>query len=198
MSKVRVQQILVGGMLVVLAIRLPVLLRSVGLLGQPPSRTSASGVMPTAHSQAPPSVPGAVQKSVEPAKGAAPESAGAIEPLVPAVTYTAETVRDPLVSLLTKKDAEPPQAASSAGSGAGAPAVPPQPPPVRVDGVIWGGARPQALLNGQAYEVGDMVAGAKIVAITQQGVTVEIGGARFLMSPSSGSGSSTNETEHQG
>ncbi len=102
---------------------------------------------------------------------------------VETVAYTAGELRDPMTSLLPK----PPEPQAVAGGGSGtlvpgmAPPEPPKPPSVTVEGVIWGGVRPQALISGRVYEVGDTIEGARIVAIDEQGVKVAVAGATFSL-----------------
>lgn len=105
--------------------------------------------------------------------------------LVPVVEYTAEGVRDPLASLLAGPAPEP--AASGPAAGSAAPAapgdVPPTPPAVTIQGIIVG-ERPQAIIDRTLYQVGDTVQGvARIVAIDRSGVTLEVQGFQFLVSP---------------
>ena len=86
--------------------------------------------------------------------------------------YTAFDRRDPLKSLLPKPAA--PAGASWDATGAVAVAAPPLPPPeLHVEGLLWGGGKPQAIIDGRLYGVQDAVSGAKILAIDRDGVTIE-------------------------
>jgi hypothetical protein len=92
-------------------------------------------------------------------------------PQAAAAAYTAFDVRDPLKSLLPKPAAS---AQASWGPGAAAAEAPPPPPPeLHVEGLLWGGANPQAIIDGRLYGVQDAVYGAKILAIDRSGVTIE-------------------------
>jgi hypothetical protein len=105
-------------------------------------------------------------------------------PPVPVVEYTAEGVRDPLRSLLTGPAAEPVASSPTAGPTAqAAPGEAPKPPAVTIQGIIVG-ERPQAIIDRTLYQVGDTVQGvARIVAIDRSGVTLEVQGFQFLVSP---------------
>ncbi|MBI4323619.1 MAG: hypothetical protein HY596_05030 [Candidatus Omnitrophica bacterium] len=98
----------------------------------------------------------------------------------PPIRYTASDFRDPLVSLLPK-----PEAASPAAGGAAQtrPAETPVAPAVSVEGMFWGGPRPQVLIDGQLYDIGDTVGGSRIAAITREGVTVVKQGETFVLQP---------------
>jgi len=174
--KVKVEQRILLGLLLVFACVLLGTLRSLGLLGRrTPPANSLSGVS---------AVPGALQRFHERMGGDLPE-----EPLASAksvgagapVQYTSSELRDPLVSLVPEnKPVEQPVPEPVVGIPVG---PPPQPPAVTVQGMIWGGARPQVLIDSQLYNVGDTVQGARIVSIGREGVTVAIQGATFLLSP---------------
>lgn len=88
--------------------------------------------------------------------------------------YTAHDLRDPLLSLLP----EPPNpAATPQGhhpTAVAAAATPPR--TLLLQGIIWGGPQPQAIIDDEVYGVGDVVQGAAITAIGQEGITVEIEG----------------------
>lgn len=91
-------------------------------------------------------------------------------PPAAAAAYTAFERRDPLKSLLPK-----PVAPTQGDTGA-AVVVAEKPPPLpalHVEGLLWGGAEPKAIINGRLYRVDDDVNGAKILAIDRSGVTVE-------------------------
>lgn len=89
------------------------------------------------------------------------------------IAYTAHEVRDPFKSVLPA----PPSTlrVDSRGSVVAAPRkeVPSVPPELLVQGLVWGGARPKAIIRGKVYGVGDMVEGVNIVAIDQRGVTID-------------------------
>lgn len=84
--------------------------------------------------------------------------------------YTAFEARNPFKSLLPVPQvlAQNAQADVSAVQEASAP-----PPQLHVEGLVWGGDRPKAIIDGRVYSLEDTVAGAKILAIDRGGVTIE-------------------------
>lgn len=92
--------------------------------------------------------------------------------------YTAQTLRDPMKSLLP---AESPKVAALPSAPNRVTEAPPQPPPsLRVRGILWGGKDAQAIINDKVYRVGDTVAGVKILSIDRRGVTVEYRGEPMM------------------
>ncbi len=78
---------------------------------------------------------------------------------------------------LAAQTTRPPLPASPApGPSAGAEEL-------QLQGIFWGVAKPQAIINRKAYSVGDEVDGAKIVAISREGVTVSVDGKELLVRP---------------
>lgn len=59
---------------------------------------------------------------------------------------------------------------------------PVKPPPLVLQGVLWGTARPQAIINRKIVSVGDTLEGAKILAVSKEGVTISFEGQTFQMS----------------
>ena len=87
--------------------------------------------------------------------------------------YTAQNLRDPLVSLLPKPkppEQKPKPAVVAAEKG------PLKLPELVVNGLVWGGSNPQAVINGKLYSVGEAVEGATLTAIAADGVTLEFQG----------------------
>ena len=117
--------------------------------------------------------------------------------LIPASrSYAAQSFRDPFESRLP---AEPTLAGSAATAWGGSPYSPAggtptgnggpassfaTQPPLRVEGVVWGGPRPKAIINGNVYGVNDVVEGVKIMAIDHRGVAVDRGGQLVYYVPS--------------
>ncbi len=59
------------------------------------------------------------------------------------------------------------------------PRVPVKPPALKVQGIIWDSDRPQAIINGEIVDVGQVVADAKIVSIQKEGVDFLFHGEKF-------------------
>ena len=119
-------------------------------------------------------------------KRADPELSGkadraAAEPVPPA--YTAHDLRDPFKSLL-------PQPSSVSGLPAAPPITTPPAPPakrpapdLRVEGVVWGGPTPSAIIDGKVYRVGDTIQHGTIISIDRRGITLEHEGGLILYPP---------------
>ena len=60
-------------------------------------------------------------------------------------------------------------------------AVPIQPPSLQLQGILWGSARPQAIINRRIVSVGDTVEGATIVAVSKEGVNVSFSGQEIKL-----------------
>ena len=104
--------------------------------------------------------------------------------------YTAGDLRDPLKSFLPRAFSPAGSASfqsSAVGGSATSAASQGAPPPLIVQGVVWGGPRPQAIINGRVYDIGDTVGGGTIIEINRHGVSLDVDGARVLFSPASGS-----------
>lgn len=99
--------------------------------------------------------------------------------------YTAQSLRDPMESLLPKPP-QPPEALPSSDSAemaSSTDAQPTAPPPViRVQGLVWGGLQPKAIINDQIYGVDDVINNSRIVAIERDGITVDYNGSTLFYS----------------
>ena len=106
----------------------------------------------------------------------------------PKATYTAFTLRDPFRSLLP---AEPPKLQVQSPQGQNLQGVPQPPwrgakssPTLAVQGLLWGGPEPKAIINDQVCGIGDVVQGATITSIGRDGITVEAGGETMVVAVS--------------
>lgn len=88
--------------------------------------------------------------------------------------YTAYELRDPLQSLLP--ESHQPGLSSPTGSAQVSASKVPTPPSLVLEGVVWGGPEPQAIIDGAVYGVGDVVQGVLITAIGRTGMTVDFQG----------------------
>jgi len=96
--------------------------------------------------------------------------------------YTAGDLRDPFKSLLL---IEPRRERQEETVSAASTEVPVSPPPhLAVQGVLWGGSQPQAIINHKVYRVGDTIEGVTILSIGRQGVTVDYQGNSVLYAAS--------------
>jgi len=58
-------------------------------------------------------------------------------------------------------------------------------PPVQIQGIVWGGGFPQAIINNKVMRVGDTIEGVRITDINKNGVTVFFGNRKHTLSVSS-------------
>ncbi|MCU0665753.1 MAG: hypothetical protein MUF05_01480 [Candidatus Omnitrophica bacterium] len=70
------------------------------------------------------------------------------------------------------------------------------PPDLVIQGVVWGAATPQAIVNDKVVKKGDIIQDAHILDITKEGIDIFYQGAQFHISaPASGSGISKKKKE---
>ena len=99
----------------------------------------------------------------------------------PKINYSSENMRDPFKDLLIKKaeistDAQQQIAAAPL-------------PQLTVQGVIWGEKAPLAIINNKVLKENDIVEGATVIKITQNGVIVSFGGIEHNLSSPAAVGS---------
>ncbi len=107
--------------------------------------------------------------------------------------YAAHDLRDPFESLLPAAPRPEPVITQDASAALieregreWATAMSSSPPPLlNVTGMLWGGTRPKAIINGEVYQVDDVVEGSKVVAIDDRGVTIEHNGTLVRLKPAS-------------
>jgi len=99
----------------------------------------------------------------------------------PNIEYKATGLRDPFEEPFVKKGEADEKAVAKVFAA---------PPPVLiVQGLIWGGGIPQAIINDNVVKLGDTIQGAKIINITKDGVIVLFEGMQYnLSSPASSAG----------
>ena len=57
--------------------------------------------------------------------------------------------------------------------------------PLQIQGIVWGGGFPQAIINNKVVRVGDTIEGVRITNITKNGVTAFFGNRQYNLSTSS-------------
>ena len=129
---------------------------------EPNSKRSELVYARTQPSQAAP-VPASPVPSPEIAPVAPTEPA----PSLPVATAPAETVPDTTTPAAKATNDPLPSVAAE-----------PKPPGFRLNGIIYGTARPSAMVNGKTVYLGDQVNGATVVAIGQNTVTLLVDGQR--------------------
>ena len=202
-KKARLEAVLIVVLLGVFALVLVVTLKRVGLLpARTEGATSSVPSTPTASraaSSAPaPSEPRGTTATATPtAPASAPPDVSARstpiattqENVASPPKYTAQNLRDPFQSLLPLPPRFPnavvPLGAGSGGMTNPSPLPPtaagglPSPlvaPSVLLQGMVWGGPNPAAIINNEVYGIGSLVGGGTITAITSEGVTLNFGG----------------------
>ena len=105
--------------------------------------------------------------------------------LRPKVDYSAQGLRDPFMGK-----------GGQSGTGEEVNPVEKKPlPALTVQGVIWGGNFPQAIINNKVLKVGDTIEGVKIKAIAKEGIIVLFEGSESaISSPAAGSGAGTKSS----
>ncbi len=100
--------------------------------------------------------------------------------------YTAQELRDPFENILTRPAQS--QAATALGAtysdtSGGTEAEPAVEgfPAITIQGIVWGGQKPLAVIDNVLYKVGDTINGATITAIDRVGVTVTHGTATVVL-----------------
>mgnify|MGYP001561456780 CR=1 FL=1 len=58
-------------------------------------------------------------------------------------------------------------------------------PPLQIQGIVWGGSFPQAIINNKVVRVGDTIEGVRITDINKNGVIVFFENRQFNLSTSS-------------
>ena len=93
----------------------------------------------------------------------------------PNIEYKAAGLRDPFEGPSVKKSEYVERAAEQKVSRMPLPNL-------IIQGLIWGGGIPQAIINDNVVKVGDTMQGAKILSIAKDGVTVLFEGAQYILS----------------
>jgi hypothetical protein len=62
------------------------------------------------------------------------------------------------------------------------------PPTLTVQGLVWGGNFPQAIINNKVVRIGDTIEGAKVISIDKEGINLIFEGMQIVLpSPSAAS-----------
>lgn len=97
------------------------------------------------------------------------------EGLIEPQEYKVEALRDPFQSYLAKEGIK-----DITGENIELPAKPL--PSLTVQGIIWGGKVPQAIINNKVLKTGDIIEEVKIIAISNKGITVSFSGQEYNLS----------------
>ena len=94
----------------------------------------------------------------------------------PEIEYKGEGLKDPFLPLLTEKKIESIPAIQKSEAAKELPVL-------TVQGLIWGGAFPQAIINNKVVRIGDAIGEVKIKAIDRDGVTVLFANMEHKLTP---------------
>lgn len=103
----------------------------------------------------------------QPQAAAKEESANKVE-------YTADQESDPF---------KPEQEAGGKSEAAVKPQQEKPLPVLTVQGIVWGGVFPQAIINNKIVRIGDTIEGARVVDITKSGVIIFFNEREYPISP---------------
>lgn len=92
----------------------------------------------------------------------------------PNVVYRAQGLRNPFEQTVLESEST-----SAVDSGIKPEVV--SLPQLTVQGIIWGGRLPQAIINNKVVKVGDLLEGAEIVEINKEGATVLFAGVEHQL-----------------
>jgi hypothetical protein len=90
--------------------------------------------------------------------------------VLPKIEYKAEGLRDPFESFFKKEPVAPSGIITE--EQVSAPQAPVLPPSLTVQGIIWGGKIPQAIINDKVVKIGDVIAESKIIDISKETVKI--------------------------
>jgi hypothetical protein len=97
------------------------------------------------------------------------------EAILKPVEYKAQSLRDPFQDYIEEAETVTPAPVEP---------VPVQLPAVTIQGIVWGGTTPQAIINNKVVKVGDTIEGMRVISIDKSGITVSYGNREFnLASP---------------
>ncbi len=85
----------------------------------------------------------------------------------PVVEYKSDGLTDPFKKLIFKEEKK-----EEFGLGASLPRANVDFSSFKVQGIIWGGRIPQAIINNKVLTVGDLIEGAEILSIDKNGITL--------------------------
>jgi len=94
----------------------------------------------------------------------------------PKVEYKVQNLRDPFQPLLTQEKISQAAVVQQAKTL----------PSVTIQGVIWGGTFPQAIIDEKVVKKGDIVREMQIVEIGKEGITVLFDNKEYVLSPAAG------------
>ena len=98
----------------------------------------------------------------------------------PVMEYASAELRDPFRTYLIKEPRLIQQENKQGGTEAAKPEL--DLSKLKVQGIIWGGSIPQAIINNQVLTNGVLIEGAEILSIEKKGVTLSFNGLIYNLS----------------
>ncbi|MFA5062666.1 MAG: hypothetical protein WC578_01150 [Candidatus Omnitrophota bacterium] len=112
-------------------------------------------------------------------KGSIPENSNKNEEIVrPTIVYSSQGLRDPFKPLVTKES----EGGVKKNMQKEIPKETRPLPEMKVQGLLWGGAFPQAIINNKVVKTGDMIGEVKVAEISKEGVTVIFSNMEYKLS----------------
>ena len=90
------------------------------------------------------------------------------------IEYTSEGLRDPFQKEKIERKEQPQQPMQISPL-----------PALQIQGIVWGGSLPQAIINNKVVRVGDTMGGVRIIDINKSGVSVFFENREYNLSTSS-------------
>ena len=56
-------------------------------------------------------------------------------------------------------------------------------PTLKIEGMVWNSPRPQAIINGEIFNIGESIKGATIIEINREGVVFVFEGEKVILKP---------------
>lgn len=110
---------------------------------------------------------------------AVPVKASVEVSLRPHLEYDAGGTRDPFGDVLGQPEEQRVSAEGELAAGSQAAPL----PTLSIQGLIWGGRFPQAIVNGKVVRIGDAVEGAQITDINKEGIVLFYDNRRHILRP---------------
>lgn len=107
------------------------------------------------------------------------------EPLIPTIErpkidYLSENRRDPFETPFKKEEEEKPGEPGSPETSSSSDEILSH---LKVQGIIWQGRFPQAIINNQILKIGDEIEGVKVVGVDKDGVRLLFEDKEYKLSP---------------
>lgn len=108
----------------------------------------------------------------------------------PKIEYVTEGTKEPFLDYFTKNEPAAPTQAEAAAQAAKKEQLKPKPalPDLAVQGIIWGGNVPCAIINNKVVKEGESIDGVKLIKIEKENIEVLYQGWNYSLSSPAGLG----------